>query len=300
MNHVMDPQELRFSDSSNPQPGAYIYLTDRYIAKRGWPVALTHVSGCKILYPKEYEIPEGLKSKHDWFSSAHPQWDYHLLMLEAESHLREIESSVAWRTLDNGARIAETAVLGNDVHIGPMSIIGPGVVLGDRVQVDGLASVYRSVVGNDVQISSHARIGVDAWILVEIPVELRESPDSPVHAKMATLGSVELGNGTTIGAGVSIAAGMIGITVLEPGVHVDMNSVIHHDCHLATGARLAAQVTLAGHCSVGRDAYIGLGAQVRQRVTLGDSCYVGMGSVVIKDVDPKTMVYGVPARVAES
>ena len=296
---MKDVKDWTFSESSNPQSGSWIYLTQKYIAKRGWPERLSQVSDCNILYPDDVDVPDSLHSRHSWHPSAQPQWDYHLLMMKVSEQRKEAEASIVWRTLDNGARIAETAVIGEEVSIGPLSVIGPGVVLGDRVRIGELASIQRATLENDVEVGSNASIGVDAWNLVPIPEDLQESNDGPTQAKMATLGSVKISRGSTIGAGASIAAGMIGITVLEAGVHIDIGSIIHHDCQLSSGARVAAHAVLAGYCKVERDAYIGLGAHVRQRITLGSSCVVGMGSVVVKDVEPNSVVYGVPARIAE-
>lgn len=296
---MSDVKDWTFSESSNPQSGSWIFLTQKFIEKRGWPERLCQVSDCEVIYPRDLEVPEFLKPSHSWHPSAQPQWDYHLLMMQAAKQRKKLEASITWKTLENGARIAETAVIGKEVSIGPLAVIGPGVILGDRVNVGELASIQRAILGHDVEVGPHARIGVDAWNLVAIPDGFLESDDAPNQAKMATLGSVEIGHGSTIGAGASIAAGMIGTTFLEAGVHIDIGSIIHHDCHLAPGVRVAAQAVLAGYCKVERDAYIGLGAHVRQRLTLGASCVVGMGSVVTKDVAANSVVYGVPARSAD-
>jgi hypothetical protein len=54
----------------------------------------------------------------------------------------------------------------------------------------------------------------------------------------------------------------------------------------------AAQVACIGH-----DTWLGHGVTVLPGVTVGDGAVVGAGAVVTKDVEPYTVVGGVPARV---
>lgn len=51
---------------------------------------------------------------------------------------------------------------------------------------------------------------------------------------------------------------------------------------------------------IGNNVWIGLGAKILSGVTIGDGCVVAAGAVVNKDVPPKSMVAGVPARVIKS
>lgn len=46
---------------------------------------------------------------------------------------------------------------------------------------------------------------------------------------------------------------------------------------------------------IGNDVWIGFGAQIMGGVTVGDGVVVGAGAIVTKDVDPYTVVAGVPA-----
>ena len=48
---------------------------------------------------------------------------------------------------------------------------------------------------------------------------------------------------------------------------------------------------------IGRGAWIAAGAMVLQGVTVGEDAVVAAGAVVTKDVPPRTLVAGVPARV---
>jgi acetyltransferase-like isoleucine patch superfamily enzyme len=47
-----------------------------------------------------------------------------------------------------------------------------------------------------------------------------------------------------------------------------------------------------------RGAYIGAGTLILQGVTIGECAVVGAGSVVTRDIPPRSVVYGVPARIA--
>ena len=48
---------------------------------------------------------------------------------------------------------------------------------------------------------------------------------------------------------------------------------------------------------IGEDCWIGAGVTILDGVTLGDKCIVAAGAVVNKDVDPKCIVGGVPAKL---
>jgi len=111
------------------------------------------------------------------------------------------------------------------------------------------------------------------------------------HAEISP--SAQLGDGLTVMAGAVInAEARLGVNVI-----VNTGAIVEHDCvlgdhvHVATGARLASTVR------VGPGAHIGAGATVRQGTTIGEGAIVGAGAAVVKNVEPWTVVVGVPARV---
>jgi sugar O-acyltransferase (sialic acid O-acetyltransferase NeuD family) len=73
----------------------------------------------------------------------------------------------------------------------------------------------------------------------------------------------------------------------------------HHDV-VEQDAVLAAGVHLAGSVRVEQGAYVGQSASVRQHLTVGAYSIVGMGAVVTRDVPPRSVVAGCPARVLRS
>ncbi len=49
--------------------------------------------------------------------------------------------------------------------------------------------------------------------------------------------------------------------------------------------------------TIGNDVWIGYNAYIRSGVTIGDGCVIGTGAVVTKDIEPYSIVAGIPARL---
>ena len=99
------------------------------------------------------------------------------------------------------------------------------------------------------------------------------------------------------------------------GKHVFINACCHFQDHggitLGDGCLIGHNVVFAtlnhgiapeerastfpAPIKVGNNVWIGSNATILQGVTIGDNAIVGAGSVVTKDVDPNTIVGGVPA-----
>ena len=58
-----------------------------------------------------------------------------------------------------------------------------------------------------------------------------------------------------------------------------------------------AQTPSKGDVTIGNDVWIGNNVQILSGVTIGDGAVIAAGAVVTKDVDPYTIVGGVPARM---
>ena len=83
------------------------------------------------------------------------------------------------------------------------------------------------------------------------------------------------------------------------GVNVIVNTgaIVEHDCVIDSHAHIATGAKLSGTVMVGKGAHIGVGASVRQGINIGEGAIVGAGAAVVKDVEPWTVVVGVPARL---
>jgi acetyltransferase-like isoleucine patch superfamily enzyme len=102
------------------------------------------------------------------------------------------------------------------------------------------------------------------------------------HVSVHPLCYLDATGGLTIGNDVSIAHGVSILTT-------------EHD-YAAPGVATRDAPVRAAAVAIGDDVWIGAGARILAGVTIGDHAVVGAGAVVTRDVPPRQVVGGVPAR----
>ena len=79
------------------------------------------------------------------------------------------------------------------------------------------------------------------------------------------------------------------------GIILNTNCIVEHDNMIRDYAQIAPGVKLGGYVTVDKYATVGVGSSVIAHITIGEGSLVAAGSSVIRDVEPYTMVAGVPA-----
>lgn len=112
-----------------------------------------------------------------------------------------------------------------------------------------------------------------------------------LQSQSSRMFSVDIHPAAKIGCGIMFDHGS-GIVIGETAEIGDNTSLLHNVTLGGSGKETGDR-----HPKVGRGVMIGAGAKILGNIRVGDCARVAAGSVVLKDVPPRTTVAGVPARV---
>jgi UDP-N-acetylglucosamine acyltransferase len=214
-----------------------------------------------------------LPSYHPPFTQASPDF-----------FIRANSSDTFKMTIHKTADIDSSAILGDNVAIGPFSIVGPDVKIGDNTEVASHVVIYPgTVIGRDCKIHHGASIG-----------------DEPQMVGFEdTASSVEIGEGTVIREYVTIHRGAKESQATKIGKHCMLMNYVHiaHDCEIGDRVIIVNYTGLSGHVVVEDNAFVSGQVGVHQFVRIGKNAMVGGKAAVSKDILPYSLVEGTPARL---
>lgn len=182
------------------------------------------------------------------------------------------------------AVVSANAQIGDGCDVGPFSVIGDEVVLGEGVRID-----------SHCVIDGRTRIGDETHIFPFVSIGL-----PPQDLKFAgELSETEIGRRNRIREFVTIHRGTSGgggITKIGDDCFIMAQAHVAHDCLIGDGVIMANAATLAGHVIVEDGANIGAYSGVHQFCRVGREAYVGGYSVVVKDALPFALTVGNHAK----
>lgn len=163
---------------------------------------------------------------------------------------------------------------------------------------------YR-VIGNESELLRHKEkwdggivaVG-DNWSRARIVDKILKI-DADFQFITAIHPSAQIARGAKIGVGTVIMPGAVIGSDAHIGEHCIINSQasVDHDSVLEDFVTLAPRATTGGNVHIGEYSAISLGACVIHAIKIGEQTVIGAGAVVVSDIDPYVVAYGVPAKV---
>ena len=188
------------------------------------------------------------------------------------------------------AIVAEPAGLGTNVTVGPYSVIGPDVQIGDETEVR-VGAVISGVVkiGRRCLIKDRATIGSEGYGFVE------DEQGRPVPVPQC--GRILIGDDAWIGSNSTIERAAFADTVIGDSVKIDDLVHVGNGTRIGKRSMVTAGVVLSQSVTVGEDCWLMPNVTVRGEVKIADGVTVGVGSTVIEDLCESGVYVGSPAHL---
>lgn len=254
--HIVSPGEVCFADHP------------RYLSK-----ALKSEAAAIIV--REGLFPVGASSKV-FFTASDPFEAFVELIRMVQEDARNSGHLGAPPQVHPTARVAEGVHLGNDVTVGPGTVIHPHVVIYNNCHI-----------GAHCVIHSGSIIGADAFYF-------RRRGNTGLD-KFISCGRVILEDHVEVGALCTIDRGVTGDTRL--GAHTKLDDQVHigHDVSVGQRVLMAAQCGIAGFCVLEDDVVLWGQVGVTKEVRIGAGAQVLARSGVMNHLEPGKKYFGNPA-----
>ncbi|MDP7513199.1 MAG: acyl-ACP--UDP-N-acetylglucosamine O-acyltransferase [Candidatus Marinimicrobia bacterium] len=181
------------------------------------------------------------------------------------------------------ALVSNGAKLGNNVSVGPFTLVESNVTIGDDSSIGNNTTVKAGTsIGKNTHIFHNCSIG-------EIPQDLKFGGEES---------TTSIGDNVTIRESVTINRGTSARGCTEIGNNVLLMACTHvaHDCILGNNVIMANLTTLGGHVELGNWVSLGGGVLVHQFSKVGDHAFIGGGFRIVQDVPPFILGAGEPLQ----
>lgn len=113
-------------------------------------------------------------------------------------------------------------------------------------------------------------------------------PDARISPLQSRLGPAhQVMSAAVVNAGVQLGENVL----------INSAAVIEHGCHIGNHCHVASGAVLCGDVRLEDGVHVGAGATVIQGIRIGSGAVIAAGAVVAQNVEPLTLVAGVPGKV---
>lgn len=113
-----------------------------------------------------------------------------------------------------------------------------------------------------------------------------------IHPAAVVARSVRIGRGVVIAAGAVVNPD----TAIGDYAIINTGATVDHDCEIGEYTHIAPGAHLSGGVVLGQGVLLGVGSCVAPLKSIGDWAIVGAGAAVARDIPPRVVAKGVPAR----
>lgn len=182
------------------------------------------------------------------------------------------------------------------IDFGSAKVFGSGechVVFGDWKELQPILSANASKI-EDMVVENDCRNSA-------VPLLDLKNINARIEPGAIIRDQVEIGDGAVImmGSIINIGAVIGEGTMIDMGAVLGGRAIVGKNCHIGAGTVLAGVVEPASAVPViiEDDVVIGANAVVLEGCRVGKGAVVAAGAVVVSDVEPNTVVAGIPAKV---
>ena len=203
------------------------------------------------------------------------------------------------------AIVAADVVVGDEVSIGPYSVVDAGARIGARTILHAHVVVGReAVLGPDCLV--HARVSIRERVTIGARCVIQDGAvvgsdgfgfahrDDGTHEKIPQVATVVIEDDVEIGANTTIDRPAVGETRIKRGTKIDNLVQIAHGVIVGSNSLLAAQVGIAGSSVVGDSVMLGGQVGVTGHVTVGDRVKASAKTGVTGHVPADAFITGYP------
>ena len=192
------------------------------------------------------------------------------------------------REVSQYAILHDSAKIGKNCSIGSFSVVDKECVIGDNCIIGNRVTLKNCVIGDNCIIQAGTVIGEDGFAY--------ERYDSDELIRFPHIGKVIISDNVEICANCSVARGSLSNTIIERGTKLDALVHIAHNVRIGKNCELTAGTIIGGSTTTGNSTWTGLNSTLKDNIKIGDNVIVGAGAMVIRDVEDKDIVAGVPAK----